>query len=177
MAAAPSQVRQNYHPVCEAAVTAQIQLQLYASYVYLSMAFYCDRDDVALGNFARFFLRQSHEWKARAEKLLFMQNQRGGRICLGDVAKPDRDDWLSGLQVMECAFHLELTITKSILELHQLATDKGDPHLRHFLQRHYLRQQVETLGELTGYLTDLRKVGAPEDGLTEYLCDRLTLGD
>jgi hypothetical protein len=36
---------------------------------------------------------------------------------------------------------------------------------------------VETLGELTGYLTDLRKVGAPEDGLTEYLCDRLTLGD
>jgi ferritin heavy chain len=106
-----------------------------------------------------------------------MQNQRGGRICLRDVAKPDCDDWLSGLQAMECAFHLEMTITKSILELHQLATDKGNPHLRHFLQRHYLRQQVETLGELTGYLTDLRKVGAPEDGLTEYLCDRLTLGD
>jgi ferritin heavy chain len=155
MAAAPSQVRQNYHPVCEATVTAQIQLQLYASYVYLSMAFYCDRDDVALGNFARFFLRQSHEWKARAEKLLFVQNQRGGRICLGDVAKPDRDDWLSGLQAMECAFHLEMT--KSILELYRLATDKGDLHLCDFLRNHYLCQQVETLEDMYGYLTDLRQ--------------------
>lgn len=32
-----SQVRQNYHLDCEAAVSRQINLELYASYVYLSM--------------------------------------------------------------------------------------------------------------------------------------------
>lgn len=37
MAAPVSQVRQNYHQDCEAAVNRQINLELYASYVYLSM--------------------------------------------------------------------------------------------------------------------------------------------
>lgn len=37
MTASPSQVRQNYHQDSEAAVNRQINLELYASYVYLSM--------------------------------------------------------------------------------------------------------------------------------------------
>lgn len=37
MATPLSQVRQNYHQDCEAAVNRQINLELYASYVYLSM--------------------------------------------------------------------------------------------------------------------------------------------
>uniref|UniRef100_A0A8C8Y6Q8 Ferritin n=1 Tax=Panthera leo TaxID=9689 RepID=A0A8C8Y6Q8_PANLE len=86
MATAPSsQVRQNYHPECEAAINSQINLELYASYVYLSMAFYFDRDDVALENFSKFFLRQSHEESQHAEKLMQLQNQRGGRIRLRDI--------------------------------------------------------------------------------------------
>lgn len=32
-----SQIRQNFHQDCEAAVNRQINLELYASYVYLSM--------------------------------------------------------------------------------------------------------------------------------------------
>ena len=32
-----AQVRQNFHQDCEAAVNRQINLELYASYVYLSM--------------------------------------------------------------------------------------------------------------------------------------------
>lgn len=35
--AGPSQVRQNYHQDSEAAINRQINLELYASYVYLSM--------------------------------------------------------------------------------------------------------------------------------------------
>lgn len=35
--ASPSQVRQNYHQDAEAAINRQINLELYASYVYLSM--------------------------------------------------------------------------------------------------------------------------------------------
>uniref|UniRef100_A0A672ZJK2 ferroxidase n=1 Tax=Sphaeramia orbicularis TaxID=375764 RepID=A0A672ZJK2_9TELE len=43
-----SQVRQNYHRDCEAAVNRMVNMELFASYTYTSMAFYFSRDDVAL---------------------------------------------------------------------------------------------------------------------------------
>ena len=67
--ASPSQVRQNYHQDLEAAINRQINLELYASYVYLSMSYYFDRDDVALKNFAKYFLHQSHEEREHAESM------------------------------------------------------------------------------------------------------------
>ena len=45
------------------------------------------------------------------------------------IQKPDRDDWESGLNAMECALHLEKSVNQSLLELHKLATDKNDPHV------------------------------------------------
>ncbi|XP_015396787.2 LOW QUALITY PROTEIN: ferritin heavy chain [Panthera tigris] len=179
MATAPSsQVRQNYHPECEAAINSQINLELYAPYVYLSMAFYFDRADVALENFSKFFQRQSHEESQHAEKLMQLQNQRGGRIRLRDIVKPDRDNWENGLNAMECAFHLEKSLTQSLLDLHQLATDKNDAHLCSFLETNYLHETSKSRSsELGGYITSLRKMGAPEDGLAKYLFDKLTLGN
>ncbi|XP_041597673.1 ferritin heavy chain-like [Vulpes lagopus] len=178
MATAPiSQVRQNYHPDCEAAINSQISLELYASYVYQSMAFYFDRHDVALRNFARFFQRQAREETQHAEMLMELQNQRGGRIRLRDIKKPDRDDWESGLRAMECALHLEKSVSQSLLDLQQLATDRNDAQLCGFLDAHYLREQVKAIEELGGHVTSLCNMGAPEAGLAEYLFDRLTLRD
>ncbi|XP_023587612.1 ferritin heavy chain-like [Trichechus manatus latirostris] len=92
MATAPSsQVRQNYQQECEAAINRQIILELYASYVYLSMAYHFDRDDLALKNFATYFLRQSGEKRKHAEMLLKLQNQRGGRIQLRDIRRCTTD--------------------------------------------------------------------------------------
>uniref|UniRef100_H0Y0D3 Ferritin n=1 Tax=Otolemur garnettii TaxID=30611 RepID=H0Y0D3_OTOGA len=176
MATAPSQIRQNYHPECEASVNRLINLQLYASYVYLSMAFYFDRDDVALKHFTRFFLRKSHQQQADAERVMELQNQRGGRICLRDLKKPDRDDWENGLRALECAFQLEKSVNQSFLDLHQLASDKGDPQLCSFLETCFLDDQVKILKELSGYLADLHKLGAPESRMAEYLFDKLSLG-
>uniref|UniRef100_A0A673VFF8 Ferritin n=1 Tax=Suricata suricatta TaxID=37032 RepID=A0A673VFF8_SURSU len=115
--APPSPVCQNYHPDCEAAINSQIDLKLYASYVYLSVSFYFDRIDVALENFAQFFLRQSDVVSKHAEQLMKLQNLRGGCLRLRDIRKPD------------CAFHLEKTLNQSLLDLYQLATKKNDTHL------------------------------------------------
>lgn len=54
-------MRWNYHPNCEAAVNDQTILELYASYLYLSLAFDMDRRDLALKHFAPALLRQSGE--------------------------------------------------------------------------------------------------------------------
>ncbi|XP_058391611.1 ferritin heavy chain-like [Diceros bicornis minor] len=174
-----SQVLQNYHPDCDAAVNVQINLELYASYVYLSMAYYFDREDVALKQFSQFFLQLSCEEREHAEGLIELQNVRGGHFCLRlrNIRKPDCEDWESGLKAMECALHLEKCVNQSLLDLHQLATDKNDAHLCDFLESHHLKEQVKFIKELSGHITNLRKMGAPENGMAEYLFDKLTLGD
>ncbi|XP_049751770.1 ferritin heavy chain-like [Elephas maximus indicus] len=175
--ASTSQVRQNYHQDLEAAVKCQINLELYASYVYLSMSYYFDRDDVALKNFAKYFLHQSHEEREHAEKLMKLQHQRGGRVFLQDIKNPDYDDWESGVNAMECALHLEKSVNQSLLELHKLATDKNHPHLCDFIETHYLHEQMKSIKELGDYIINLYKMGAPQSGLAEYLFDKHTLGD
>ncbi|MBZ3877525.1 Ferritin, mitochondrial [Sciurus carolinensis] len=173
----PSRVRQNFHRDSEAAVNHQINLELYASYVYLSMAYYFSRDDVALYNFSRYFLRQSREEREHAEKLMRFQNQRGGQICLKDIKKPDKDNWESGLHALQCALVLEKNVNHSLLELHTLASDKGDPHLCDFLETHYLNEQVKSIKELGDHVHNLIKMESQDAGLAEYLFDKHTLGN
>lgn len=48
-------------------------------------AYYFDRDDKSLENFAKFFNAQSKEEREHAEKLMSLQNERGGRIFLQDI--------------------------------------------------------------------------------------------
>ena len=62
-----SQTRQNYHQDCEAGVNKQIHTELYASYVFQAVAFYFDRDDVALPGFHKFFKELSDEERKDAE--------------------------------------------------------------------------------------------------------------
>lgn len=84
------QVRYNYHTNCEAAVNSHIDLELHASYVYLSMAFYFERDDMALEHFGRYLLRQSDEKMEHAQELMRLQNQLSGLTCLHDIREPKR---------------------------------------------------------------------------------------
>merc|ERR1712168_1076918 len=58
---AVSKIRQNYHEECEALITKQINMEFYASYVYLSMSSFFNRDDQALHGFASFFRKSSNE--------------------------------------------------------------------------------------------------------------------
>uniref|UniRef100_UPI00398EE9C3 ferritin heavy chain, oocyte isoform-like n=1 Tax=Pristiophorus japonicus TaxID=55135 RepID=UPI00398EE9C3 len=124
-----SQLCQNYHQDCEDAVNKQINMELYSSYVYLSMSFYFDRDDVALRHFAEFFKEQSHEECEHAEKLMEFQNRRGGRIILVDIKKPEQDEWSNGLEAMQRALQMEKNVNQSLLDLHKLSTERTDPHL------------------------------------------------
>ncbi|XP_021009398.1 ferritin, heavy polypeptide-like 18 [Mus caroli] len=171
----PPQVLQNYHIDCEVAINRQVQLQLSTSYVYLSMAFYFDREDVALEKFSSFFLNKSHECTANAEKFLALQNQRGGRTSLRTISKPDRDDWIGGLPAMERAFQLELTLNESLVALRLLAASKSDAQLCSFLENHFLSKQVEVLKEMSSYLISMRQRASPEVDMAEYLFGKLSL--
>jgi len=164
-----SQVRQNYHAECEAGVNKQINLELYASYVYQSMAWHFDRDDVALPGLHKFFKKSSEEEREHAEKLMKFQNKRGGRIVLKAIEKPERDEWGSALEAMQMSLALEKNVNQVLLDLHGLATKHGDNHMTDFIEGEYLEEQVESIKELGGYVTQLTRVGT---GLGEYLFDK-----
>lgn len=52
---------QNYHQGSEATINRQVNLQLSTSYVYLSVSYYFDCNDVAPKNSAKYVLHPSHE--------------------------------------------------------------------------------------------------------------------
>uniref|UniRef100_A0A674PRZ7 Ferritin n=1 Tax=Takifugu rubripes TaxID=31033 RepID=A0A674PRZ7_TAKRU len=62
-----SQVRQNYHRDCEAAINKMINMELYASYTYTSMAFFFSRDD--LGDYITNLSRMDAQNNKMAEYL------------------------------------------------------------------------------------------------------------
>ncbi|XP_061892021.1 ferritin, heavy polypeptide 1b [Entelurus aequoreus] len=172
-----SQIRQNFHQDCEAAINRQINLELYASYVYFSMAYYFERDDIFLPNFAKFFSGQSKEEREHAEKLMTFQNKRGGRIFLQDIKKPERDEWGTSLEALECALQLEKSVNQSLLELQEMGTQHNDPHLCDFIETHYLDEQVKSIKQLADWISNLQRMGAPQNGMAEYLFDKHTMAE
>jgi len=167
-----SQLRQNFHQESEAGVNKQINLELYASYVYLQLAYHFDRDDVALPGFHKFFKKMSDEEREHAQKFMEFQNKRGGRIVLQDIQKPSKQDWNNGLEAMEAALELEKTVNQSLLDLHATANKHVDPHFCDFIETHFLTEQVDSMKEISDYITNLRRVG---QGLGEYMFDKESL--
>jgi len=167
-----SAIRQNYAVECEAAINRQINLELYASYVYTSMAFHFDRDDIAQKGFHTFFKKQSDEERCHAEKLMKYQNMRGGRILLQDIKKPEIEEWGSGTDAMVSALKLEKSVNQSLLELHRIADDQKDPQLCDFLEGTFLKEQVESIKQISDFIAQLNKVGP---GLGEFIFQRDSL--
>merc|ERR1712126_456564 len=158
-----SKIRVNFHTESEAMINKQINMELHASYVYMSMAAYFDRDDVALAGFAKRFRENSEEERGHALKLIEYQNMRGGRVVFQDVAKAKTDDWTSALNAVEASLELEQTVHKALLELHKCADSHGDAQLTDFVEGEYLKEQVEAEKEVGDLITKIKRVGT--DGL------------
>ncbi|KAM3832209.1 ferritin heavy chain A-like [Vipera latastei] len=170
-----SQVCQNFHAECEAALNPLVNLELHTSYTYQSMACHFDRDDVALHHIADFLRKQSRKAWEQAEKFLKYQNKRGGRVVLQDIKKPDQDEWGNSLDVLQKALELGKKVNQFLLQLHKLAVEKGDPHFCAFLESEYLEEEVKTIRCLADHLTNLKHLGLAQSGIGEYLFDKLTL--
>ncbi|CDS36685.1 ferritin [Echinococcus multilocularis] len=167
-----SLVRQNFHEECEAGINRQINMELYASYLYLAMSQHFDRDDVALPGFREFFAKASEEEREHAIKLMRYQCGRGGRIVYQDIAKPQTTEWASGLEAMEMALKIEHEVNESILALRGVASKNNDSHFCEFLEDEFLGEQVSDIKKLAGYVTNLKRCGP---GLGEYIFDKETL--
>merc|ERR1712083_848775 len=166
---AVSKIRQNYHEDCEALINKQINVEFYASYVYLSMSSYFNRDDQALHGFAGHFRKESDGEREHGMKLMEYQTKRGGRCVFQDIAKPCNSEWGTPLEAMEAALELEKTVNQSLLDLHKVAGDKGDGHLCDFLESEYLEEQVAGIKAIGDLITKMKRAG---DGLGLHIMDK-----
>lgn len=122
------------------------------------------------------------------------QNKRGGRIVLKDIQKPLKDEWGTPLEAMQAALELEKAINSSLLELHASATKHDDSVMTDYIEgifsifkklnfssdlliyffvfEEFLQEQVESIKQISDYITTLKRVGP---GLGEYIFDKETL--
>ena len=57
---------------------------------------------------------------------VFLQNQCRGCIVFLDISGPALNSWHGDIHAMKYAFHMEMTISQSLLNLHALAKGKGN---------------------------------------------------
>jgi len=164
-----SAIKQNFHLESEAWINKQINMELYASYVYLSMSAYFARDDIALHGFAKRFRAASAEEKDHAEKLIDYQIMRGGRVSFQAIAKPNVEDWGTAIEAVQASLGLEKTVNESLLAMHKVAAEHGDAQMTDFIEGTYLKEQVEAIKEIGDLITQMRKAG---DGLGLHIIDK-----
>ena len=169
----PSQTNTLWSSECETAVNNQINLEYYASYCYHYLFTYFDRNNVGLKNIAKFFDKCSHEERDHAHKLIEYQNKRGGSVQLKSINNPDIDlsnfnrenDILLALRI---AYELEVKVYNSLLELHRIGDNSGDPQFTDFIEGEYLEEQVDAMSELQVLISQVERIGTDGHGLWNF---------
>jgi ferritin heavy chain len=159
--------RQNFSKVVEEAINEQINLEMTAFYHYLSAATFLNQEHIALPGLYKFFTKASKEEMKHAQEFIDYQIKRGGTVRF-EVIKPG-PHWKSPLQILQIALQMELKVNESLLYVHKLAEEQGDPQLTDFIET-FLEEQISAQKELSDMITNLKRVG--NNGIGLYLFDQ-----
>ncbi|HPI37239.1 MAG TPA: ferritin [Ignavibacteriaceae bacterium] len=150
----------------EKALNKQINEELFASYLYLSMSAYFE--SMNLSGFAHWMKLQSTEEYEHAMKIYDYVFLKGGKVELFGIAEPKKE-WESALNAMEDTLAHEQKVTKLINDLMDLAIAEKDHATASFL-RWYVDEQVEEEDNATKILETVKMVSQSKNGL--YMLDR-----
>ncbi|MEI6765009.1 MAG: ferritin [Bacteroidota bacterium] len=145
----------------EDALNTQINAEFYSSYLYLSMAAYLN--EANLVGFAHWMEIQAQEEAAHAMMFYIYMKDRGAKITLGAIDKPD-SSWKSPLDVMAAVLKHELKVTGLINNLVDLALKERDHATNNHLQW-FVKEQVEEEANATAILQQLKLIGGKGEGL------------
>ncbi|MDH4319794.1 MAG: ferritin [Desulfobulbaceae bacterium] len=145
----------------EAALNAQINAEFYSSYLYLAMQSYFQ--SLSLSGFASWMRCQAQEELFHGIKFYNYVNERGGKVILEGIAKPD-SIWTSPLQAFEQVLAHERKVTGLINDLVEVALNTKDHATNIFLQW-FVTEQVEEEASAVGIVDKLRLIGNDSSGL------------
>lgn len=139
----------------EAALNKQINAEYYSSYLYLSMASYCE--SLNLPGFANWMRIQAQEEMVHALKFFDYVVHRGGRVVLTAIAAPETE-WKSPLASFQAVYKHEQHVTSLINGLVDLARELRD-HAADNLLQWFVAEQVEEENSADKVVQDLKRAG------------------
>jgi ferritin len=152
--------------VIQDAMNEQMKSEFYAAYQYLSMAAYCESEN--LPGFAHWMRTQAQEETQHAMKFYDFILDRNGRVVLQAVEEPVVE-FGSPLEVFERALEHEQRVTAMINDLYGLAVRENDYASQTFLQW-FVTEQVEEEKNAGDVVETLKMIGDRSEAL--FLLDR-----
>ncbi|MDP8255253.1 MAG: ferritin [Candidatus Alcyoniella australis] len=152
----------------EQALNKQVNAELFASYLYYSMAAYFD--SLNLGGFAHWMRVQALEEATHAHRIYAFIIERGGKVALAQIDGPGTA-WDSPLAAFQAAYQHEIKVTKMINDLVDLAIEQRDHASNNFLQW-YVKEQVEEEASADEVVQQLRLIQDAKGGGGIFMLDR-----
>ena len=145
----------------EDAINEQITAELYSAYLYLSMAAYFSA--MNLSGFENWMKVQTQEELFHGMKFYTYVNEKGGRVVMEAIEKPDID-WANPASVFEHIYKHEQKVTALINSLMDLAIQENDHATNIFLQW-FVTEQVEEEASASDILEKLKMIGNNSNAL------------
>ncbi len=143
----------------------QINAEMFSSYLYLSMSGWFESK--GLSGFANWMRMQAKEETFHAEKLYDYVYERGGRVTLGAIDKPE-SEWSSALEIFEGALKHEEMVSAMINDLVNISIEEKDHATNNFLQW-FVAEQVEEEASAQAVVDKLKLIG---DGSGMFVLDK-----
>ena len=145
----------------EKALNEQVNAEMYSAYLYLAMSAYFE--DQNLSGFANWMHVQAQEEMTHAMKIYNYIHDRGGRVVLEQIDKP-QSEWENAEKVVEEVFAHEQKVTQMIHNLVNLARDEKDHGTDNMLQW-FVSEQVEEEANADELLQQVKMIGGQGHGL------------
>lgn len=145
----------------EDAINKQINAEIYSAYLYLAMAAYFDSEGLA--GFSNWMQIQAQEEMAHSMKFYRWVFERGGKVELEAIDKPN-GEYGSSLEVFEEVLKHEQEVTSLINGLYELALEEKDYAFQSML-KWYIDEQVEEEGNAQQIIDQVKLAGDKGPGL------------
>lgn len=138
------------------AINGQIVAEIWSSNLYLSMAFYFDKE--GFSGFSHWMKKQSIEELEHAYAMAEYVIKRGGTATVGQIEAVPQN-WDSPLDAFENVYEHECKVSRMIDALVDIASAEGDKATQDFLWG-FVREQVEEEATAAGIVDRIKKMGA-----------------
>ncbi len=137
------------------AINAQITREIWSANLYLSMAFYLDKE--GFSGFSTWMKKQSQEEMEHAYTMADYVIKRGGTASFGQIDSVPTT-WTTPLSVFEAVYEHECKVSRWIDELVDIAAAENDKASQDFLWG-FVREQVEEEATASSIVDRIRKMG------------------
>lgn len=145
----------------EKAINEQINAELYSAYLYLSMSAYLE--SLNLPGFATWMRVQFEEEQFHAMRFFTYLNDRGGRVVLEAIEKP-QFEWQNVIEVFEKTLEHEIEVTELLNNIADIAETERDRPTKN-LMIWFIDEQVEEESTAEKIINELKLINGEGHGM------------